>query len=203
MYRPGDVSYYTCRTVMYALGLALFVGLLGASIVGLVLSSITYATYVSPIESSNCNVTSCVASEGSCGSTTCFTKTLQFSLDYRDVVYDTSYTESSHNDLGPCEKLRLVSGKQSFPEMSQSLRLVADGTVTCYYDTTNINGTLTLQELNDFTLGDAQANIIVSVCGIVLCALVAGILLCATIAMYRQYREAKADRQYARTHPTG
>ncbi len=168
MYRPGDVSYYTCRTVMYTLGLALFVGLLGASIVGLALSSITYATYVSPIESSNCNVTSCVASEGPCGSTTCFTKTLHFSLDYQDVIYDASYTESSHNDLGTCET----------------------GTVTCYYDNTNINGTLTLQELNDFTLGDAQANIILSVCGIVLSALVAGILLCAMIAMYRQYREA-------------
>ena len=179
----SDVSYYSSRLFIFACGFVLFLGLLCASIVGLVMSSITYSNYQSTITSADCNVTSCVASEGPCGIYSCFVRQWEFTLNYLNVTYDTPFIESSRDSLEPCPS--------------------DNSTILCYFDTTNINGTLTLEKLVDFTRDDALTNIIISVCGIVLCVILVLVLGCATVVMCQRYREAKRSQRHEREHPTG
>lgn len=172
----NDVSYYTCRTVIFACGFIVFVGLTLASIVGLALSSIIYSNYQSTIISADCNVTSCGVSEGSCGTAPCYIRQWEIALEYLNVTYDAPFTESSHNSLGPCPR--------------------DNSTIPCYFDTMNINGTLTLNTLTDPTRDDALTNIILSICGIIIGVLLVFVLGCATVSMYQRYCEAKLSQQH-------
>ena len=126
----------------------------------------------------DCNVTSCVTYEGVCGTFACFIRTWQFDLDLNDVVYNKTYTETSHYDMGGCP-----SGNGT----------VENETIACYYDSTNVNDTLTLENPYDTTIEDSKVLIIGTSIMIFLSLPVALLLVCYIIKSYHRYRMGRQN----------
>ena len=165
-------SHYKREICVYVVMLCILIPIIIGSIVGLALSAHTYNAFNSTMVFTDCNVTSCLTYEGVCGSTACFIRTWYFVLDLDDVVYNKTYTETSHYDMGGCP-----------PE---------NDTIACYYDWTNVNNTLTLKKPYDNTIEDSKALIIVTSIGIFLNVPLSLLLVWYIITSYRNYRIAKA-----------
>ena len=171
------VSSYKHSIVLNSTFIGFFGTLLILSCIGLGFGAYNYATYHSSTVSTDCNVTSCVTYEGVCDSYACFYKTWSYYLDVNGTIRNKTYTVTSRYDPGQC----------SFNETTEHPVIV------CYYDSTNVNATLSLEQPYDTALEDATGLLIVGVIGIVGCG---GIVIAATVALIRAlrlYREAKED----------
>ncbi len=170
----SNVSYYKYYVVLNACFIVFFGSLLILSCVGLGFGVYNYATYRDTTVSAVCNLTSCISYEGTCSSFACFYQTWDFELNLNGSVLNKTYTVTSRYDPDQCSSNETT-------------------TIACYYDSTNINNTLTLEQPYDDTLGNDQALMIVSIVGIVcnLAIVIASIIM--VIREYRLYRGAKDD----------
>lgn len=176
-------SIYKRQICVYVGILCFLVSIIIASIIGLVLSTHTYNTYNSTMVSTECNVASCVTYEGVCGAFACFIRTWQFDLDVNNVVYNKTYTEASRYDMGGC------------PAENGTVK---NETISCYYDSSDINDTLTLTRPYDTTIEDAKSLIIVTSISIFLNVPLSLYTIWYIIQGYRDYRIAEAgyNHQY-------
>lgn len=170
----SNVSFRKHRVILYSCFIVFFGALFVLSCVGLGFGAYNYATYQSTTVSTTCNLTSCVSYEGTCSSFACFYQTWDFELTVNGVTYNATYTVTSEYNPGQCS-------------FNETIRMPV---IACYYDSTNIEETLTLEQPYDDTFGNDQALMIVSIVGVVfnLAIVIASIII--VVREYRLYRIA-------------
>ena len=169
----SNVSFRKHRVILYSCFIVFFGALFVLSCVGLGLrQQLCYISVDNCI--TTCNLTSCVSYEGTCSSFACFYQTWDFELTVNGVTYNATYTVTSEYNPGQCS-------------FNETIRMPV---IACYYDSTNIEETLTLEQPYDDTFGNDQALMIVSIVGVVfnLAIVIASIII--VVREYRLYRIA-------------